>query len=232
MKKLYLFIIVFLTITNCDAQSDSKVNEYIVKSLKENKFNFEIFELAFCLDEIFFLIENDSTSFDILIERINNAFNVPQKEEIKYIHSLEFDFFREQLIRKIDLKIKYPETYSRLEQTNPEIANNYSNNFAEIFKSYIEYPEQVDDICLIMLICNIDCKYYDNIQNDKIASWKYNNWIEYGFEEFRYYPGTLLEEKRVLNNRMFDYIVKTSNCRDILLVDRSISMIEKVKQKP
>lgn len=231
MKKALLFIALISLIMSCNAQTERTVNKEVLDILMKDKFNLEIFELSFCINEILNIIENDSSYYKILNDRISKAFDNNKKEEILYIHTVEFEFFQQMIKSNASLKNKYPDGYWKIQQIKPTLLSKTYSNYSEVFKAYVEYPEQVDNICLIMLTCKIDCKFFDDVQNDKIAQWKYNNWLDYGYEEFRHYPGTLNAGKGNINNRIIDYILKTKNCQDNPLANKSIEMIKSITEK-
>jgi hypothetical protein len=231
MKKIVFILAIISLVMRCNAQSELNVNNAVIETLKKDRFNFEIFELAFCLNEIFSIIENDSTYYNIWASRINQAFNNKQKEELLYVHSIEYKFLKYMMSENISLKGVYPNLYIKLQQIKPVLTAKEFPNFSKVFNDYIEYPEQVDNICLILLICEINCQVFDDITNDKIALWKYNNWINYGFEEFRYYPGTLNNGKKAINNRIINYIMNNKHCQGSPLVNKSFIMIKSTVEK-
>lgn len=231
MKKLILSLFIISFIGGCKAQSENQVNVKIVDILKKDKFNMEVFELSFCIEELLYIVENDSSFFRMWADKIDNSFANTIKDEVLYIHSIEYNLFKMRLNEESDLKNKYPIAFKRIKNYEQNITPKYYENFSNPFKVYIEYPEQLDDICLIMLLSNIDCVFFEDIQNDKVAFWKFNNWIEYGFEEFRYYPGTLNKGKGIINNRIIEHVLESDKCQYNSLVKNSIIMIKKIKEK-
>ena len=148
-----------------------------------------------------------------------------------YIHSLEYSLFEKRMGDNQTLKNDYPIAYKKVQNYKPPVKSREYSSFSEPFKVYIDYPEQIDNICLIMLVCRINCDFFDDIQNEKMALWKFNNWIEYGFEEFRYYPGTLNKGKGIINNRIIDYIMEMKYCQQHPLAQKSITMIKTIRDK-
>jgi len=223
-KSLVLFSFLFMFI-GCSAQSQNHVDETVINLLEDSKFNLEIYELAFCTKEILYLIENDTTLYNLFQERINKSFRNTIKEELLYIHSLEYELLKDRIITNSNEE-EFPQGVKGFKNIHPNTIQKVVSDFAVPFKAYIEFPEQVDDICLIMLLSDIDCKYFQDIQQDKIALWKFNNWIEYGFEEFRYYPGTLEKGKGIINKRIVNYIIQNNSCKEYPLVKKSTEMIK------
>lgn len=231
MKTILVSFLVLSQIISCNAQQDRMINEELVDVLKKDKFNLEIYELSFCLDEILYLIENDSNYFKTWKERVNKSFDPKLKKEVLYIHSLEYDFFKLMILENSALINFYPNAYKKIQEIKPTPIAITNSKFSEVFKAYIEFPEQVDDICMVMLVCKLNCATFNDVQNDKIALWKFTNWIDYGFEEFRYYPGTLNEWKGIINKRIINYILKSNNCVDHPLVSRSIALFNSMIEK-
>lgn len=223
MKRL-LFCIVGITITLLEIRCQASYNKEVVELLKKDKFNYEIYELAFCINEVSHIIEQDTNYLRVLDQKIRIAADNNIKPELLYIHLLEIDFFKKMLDEN-NVKDKYPKAYSDFQKILPSKKSNITTSFTKIFNSYIEYPEQVDDICLIMLTCNLNCKAFEDIQKDKTSVWKYNNWLDYGFEEFRFFPGKTSKAKNIMNNRIIDYILKSEKCKDNNLVIKSKAML-------
>jgi len=226
MIKIITIIFSFLFIfEGCNAQKDNHLDEEVINFLKESKFNIEIYELAFCTKEVLYLIESDSSFKNMFQERINNSFENDISEELRNIHSIEYRFFKDRMVKDSNSN-EFPKGFRYFINIQPNITQNIFVDFAVPFKAFIEFPEQVDDICLIMLLGDIECKYFQDIQQDKVALWKFNNWIEYGFEEFRYNPGTSHKVKGIINQRIINYILENKQCQDQTLVERSIKKIK------
>jgi hypothetical protein len=234
MKTRYIFSCVAaslalatLSAASCSpAPYDSTLASYVAK---EN-FNLQIYELAFCVEEVVAIIENDSLARKTFEERINRAFDSRYNNAQIYIHKLELNFFSQQSKKIISLN-SYPNSSLLFDKM---VENNKSNNyekFASQFPEYIESPEQVDDACLIALISDLPNTAWRGIESDKLAMYSFNNWINFGFEEFRFYPGTKSKPKEILNKRIVDYVLQKHAKSSEPLVIRAVRMIDTVKAK-
>ena len=219
MKKV-LFIFYCIFNTACYAQEH---NLDVVNRLKKDNFYLEFYELAFCINEIHFILENDTSYFNVWKNRIENF----SKHELSYLKKIGCQFFSDMQNNNPDNQY-YSRAVKFVQDNQLKIGIEKPVNFAQDFRRFIEYPEQVDDACLIMLICNIDCYYFIEIQNDEIALWRFNQWLEYGFEEFRYNYSLLDKSRRMITNRIIDYIVNKNDCEDKDLVRKSKKMIKSV----
>lgn len=233
MKKLAfaITILFFTTVSLVKAQKDIIPDSLIVDYLKKNKFNLEFYELSFCQNEILFILEQDTGYYSIWEKRIQTEIKDSLDANAFYIHSKGLNFFKEILVTS-ELHNVYPFAFKFiLESLNFNITLKKVNDFSEVFKSYIKYPEQVDDICLILLVCDFNCDFFKEIQSDKIANWKFNNWLEYGFEEFRIYPEKTIKGKREITERLISYILTNYKCMNQPLKQQSIEMIKRVSAK-
>ena len=80
MKKIVIVFNLISLLIGCNAQTENQMNKTVVDILKQNKLNLEIFELSFCLNEILYIIENDSNYYKIWEDRINESFHSKIKE--------------------------------------------------------------------------------------------------------------------------------------------------------
>jgi hypothetical protein len=233
MKRVILFSLLVLIGMVSFSKNSNESNLDIVKMLKSEKFNLEFYELSFCIEEVLNIIETDSSFCNIWDARIAEGFSKRLEDEIIYIHFKELEFLKYKLNSDENLKLKYPYAYEYVIKSidiNIDLKKGM-HNFPEIFNTYIKYPEQIDDICIIMLICDFDCMVFKTIQNDKISNWKFNNWLEYGFEEFRYFPSTQNQASNILTNRITKYIIENPKCINKPLVIKSIEMIQATMNK-
>src|SRR5690554_876959 len=234
MRKLLMFLGVFCfypAIGNIDMHRDNFVDKSVVDILKKTDFNMELFELAFCINEIHYLVESDSVYYELLKKRLSRFSSIIEKDELKYMYLLEYRFFKQKLnevffnkgcsVSLIDLQ-KFGEPLAESIDTT---------DFSVHFRAYIEYPEQVDNACIITLLSDVNCDCFSQIQDDKIALWQFNNWLDYGFEEFRYYPGVLKDGLGVINNRIIDYILELEHCPNQKLVHKSKAMFESIRSR-
>jgi hypothetical protein len=201
------------------------VEQELADHLKKNSFNLEIFELAFCLPEILSIIESEPETYEVLEKRINRSFSQETNENTRFIFSMEYKFLQKMLQENQLLKKEFPIGFQKLSKLKPSLIDSPPASFSNIFNSYIEFPEQVDNICLILLTANEDCRAFQEIENNRDANWKFSNWLEYGFDEFRFFPGTLDKAKGILNDRIINYILENPVCHDQPLVKRSVDMI-------
>jgi hypothetical protein len=206
----------------CSAQ---KYDVSVIDELKRCDFNREFYELAFAIPEIYYMLETDTSCQ----EKWGNRIRLFQrfKDKMGVLQKMEYTFFIQKQREFLnDNSKKIPLVYDT-DMTKTEVVE----NFGKIFLDYIEYPDQVDAACLIILLCSKDCRLFTEIQNEKYALWNYNNWLEYGFEEFRYYPGMSKKGNQIINNRMIDYLLNNKHCFEQELVHKSIVMIKSVINK-
>ena len=219
---LFLFCYIF--------QMASFAQEYdfdVINILKRDNFNRSFYELSFCINEIHFILENDSNYFDVWKKRVQQI--QTHENELSYMKIIEYLFFNEMQKNNPDNKY-FPRATKFVQESQIKLNVDKPSNFARVFIDYIEYPEQVDDACLIMLICNPDCDYFTEIQNNEVSLWLFNNWLQYGFEEFRYFPALSNRGKMVITNRIIDYIFDKKDCIDKELVQKSKEMIKSVTE--
>ena len=234
-KRIILFLIC-LVIISIDIKSNEKLllnkepNKQLVVMLKNNNFNLEIYELTFCLNEILYILENDSTYENVFSKRINEAFENRLNESTHFFNAMEYNYFKKVLMQQNVYANIFPKGYRFLCNLNPPVKKS-NISYLEAFKNYIKYPEQVDDVCLMTLIYKNKPEIYDSINEDNIAKWRINSWIEYGFEEFRYYPGILNKTKKILNDRIIDFITLEQQSNPHLLVKKILEMISLNEKK-
>lgn len=234
MRKILILLGVFCyfpAIGNIDMHRDNFVDESVVDILKKTDFNMELFELAFCINEIHYLVESDSVYYELLKKRFSRFSSIIEEDALKYMHILEYRLFKQQLDivllnKGCSVSLK---DFQKIGEASSESID--TTDFSIHFKSYIEYPEQVDNACLITLLSDVSCDYFSQIQDDKIALWQFNNWLDYGFEEFRYYPGVLKDGLGVINNRIIDYILELEHCPNQKLVHKSKAMFESIRSR-
>ncbi|MEQ8880634.1 MAG: hypothetical protein RLQ12_13420 [Cyclobacteriaceae bacterium] len=225
MKKKLLFksLILFLTFhTNCQVPMDSMDNG-IIKMLEKNDLNIQLFELAFALPELAYIIENDTT--DLFEKRIQNAFRENLPHDTKYIHSLSLKFLISRFRLNQEIALSFPLAFQKVIMKDSILINQPNKEFHEIYKSYIKYPEQVDAITIITLLEVENCEIYNSIENDELALYYFNSWLEYGFDEFRYYPDSENPSKKLINDRIVNWVTEHSNCPENNLVHKAKIMM-------
>lgn len=227
MKYKIKFTLVVLLITFCNQIINGQNNTrepQIIDLLKENNFNLEMYELTVCINELFYIIENDTNQFYAFQNRINHAFDKSFSNETKFIHFIEFENFKHEILINDTLKKLYPDSFSKILNLKIDF---YPRNieYLNAFKNYIEYPEQVDDICIITLLYKSDNATLDSIMNDKIAFWRFLSWLEYGFEEFRYYPSINVKSKSIITDRLIFKIKSKNQDSDHEIVRKTFEMI-------
>lgn len=218
----YLLFLMILTLSTIGCSQNSTADNSIIEYLKKNNFNLEIYELAFCVEEILYILDEDTSYIRKLEEKIGSSFTKRNNSSQKYFH------FKELQLLKNKFRLKDADLGDIIFLESTQYNNPYES-YAELVNNYTEYPEQIDDIFLIFLVCNFEEKAWNDIMNNKIAYWKFNNWIDYGFIEFRYYMGTKNAAKGILNERIIEYIQK--NETNHKLVKRSLDMFNTVQEK-
>ena len=204
------------------------VDRGIAELLVEEKLNFQFFELAMVLPELANVIESDTS--DLLSKRVQHSFDSSLSIETRYVNSLDFCFLFSKFKSDSSISDTFPKAFELISSLREKVVIETQpiQNFASIYKEYIEYPEQMDDITIITLLTANDCKFFEEIQADQIAMYNFNNWLEYGFDEFRYYPDFENPVRLEINNRLTAYLSKNVKCTDNVLVQESLKMIDRV----
>jgi hypothetical protein len=227
MKKIIILSLLFVVFgcqTKAQRTQPPTIDKQVVEMLKANKLNLQLFELAFVLPELTYLIEKDTTGlFD---KRISNAFASNLSIDVKYIHSLSLDFLVSKIKEDDSLIKAFPDATEKIIRKESYIIRKPEKSFSEIYKSYIKYPEQVDDATLIILLTANDCQIYESIASDEVALYNFNNWIEYGFDEFRYYPDSENPISKRINDKLANWVIEKANCSDNVLVIKAKAMLK------
>jgi hypothetical protein len=226
MKIYWITLLIILSLANsCVAQP--AVNDEIVSYLKKKKFQLELFELAMCKEEMLAILEKDTLFREIWKERAALIFDKRLSEAYLFFHTHEARLFSSLLDSSTDLKKKYPLAFE-LVKTSIKTKNTLKvpTDYSNLFLDYVEYPEDVDPACLVALMCFED-KAFSDINSNKVSLSRFNEWLNYGFEEFRHYSGSKSKAKNEINNRLVDFIIeKHKSSRDSLLIDKSIKLLK------
>jgi hypothetical protein len=221
--------VIALALSALVPQSDRLAQDVsLADYLKQEKFNVELYELAFCLPEIFTIIEDDSTHRSRFKKRLQRAFNSKLSTSQLYFHQLELRIMLENVDKLNDVDEKYQKSLAVIREFYSDSHANKAEFSSSIFRNFIEYPEQVDDACLILLLSNTKDIQWSALEQDKGAMIRFANWINYGFEEFRYYPSTLRSNKLIITNRIIADVCARNRESKNPLVIRSLRMIETV----
>lgn len=200
----------------------------LVDYLKQEKFNVELYELAFCLPEIFSIIEDDSAYRSRFKKRLQRALNTKLSTSQLYFHQLELRIMLENIDKLKDIDKKYQKSFAVIREFYSDSLSNKAEFSSSIFRNFIEYPEQVDDACLILLLSNTKHSQWSALEQDKGAMIRFDNWVKYGFEEFRYYPSTLRSTKLIITNRIVADVRTRNRGSENPLVIKSLRMIDQV----
>lgn len=225
----------FITITIFSAAAKTWSSPYkdslIVEHLKKEKFNLELYELAFCSRELLQILEEDSMARNEFMKRIERAFDERLSQSQLYFHQLEYDLLSGQISEDKDVKLSYPKALSLIQKLAPEKLSYDYKGFATHFQNYIEYPEQTDDACIIALVTNLPKTIWKEIESDKLALYRFNTWLEFGFEEFRYYPGLKSTIKSTINDRIISFIKEKYSVAHHPLIAKSLDMINSMEER-
>jgi hypothetical protein len=229
MKMTTLLILFFVGTST--SSSGSNYDTLVADYLKKEKFNLELYEISFCVKELLAVIENDSVYRNAFEKRILRAFDKRLNEAQIYFHMLEYDFLRKQILSVENVKELYPKSTYLVDKMRPSVRTFTFNSFAVAFQNYIEYPEQTDDACIISLVSELPKQIWSEIEADKLANYRFNTWLEFGFEEFRYYPGTKSVAKSTINNRIVSFVNARHNGSSTPLVVKSLKMMRSVVER-
>jgi hypothetical protein len=232
MRILILLIGLFIDSSINSAQINKlDIDQQVVSYLKKNSLRVELFELSFCVKELVYILDQDTSYYKKWDELINILFDKRHKSEELFVRIKEITFLRNRMLNDSSLVSLYPKAYQYLLSKIPTQNININKKFNEIFKICIDVPEKVDYMCLVSLICDFNESIFIDINNDKIALWKYNNWLEYGFAEFRYYPGILNKSKGIINQRIINYISEKYKESKNPLIIKTLGMFNEVKNQ-
>lgn len=207
---------------SCSANPDSD----IIAHLKREKFQLELFELSMCVEEIFQVLREDSTYHRFWIKRMERVYDKRLTEYERYLHSIELNFFLNQCEQ---IGNKYKSEHSFLKKYIPQYQTKNLPNVAESFYNFIQYPEDIDPACLIILICFPESALNDIARDAKYLK-QFNNWIEYGYDEFRDGFSQRNPAKRKINNRLIDFIIDKYSNSSHSLAQESISMLKGMRK--
>lgn len=206
---------------------DSVVAAYI----KKEQFNLELYEISFCAKELLEIIEKDSISRNAFEKRISRAFDKKLNEAQVYFHTLEYHFLQKQVLALENVRHLYPQSLSLIEKMAPSEKKFDFEKFSIPFENYIEYPEQTDDACLILLVSGVPDEVWSDIQSNELAMYRFNSWLEFGFEEFRYYPGTKSVPKSRINSRIVHFINERYDQNTNPFIVKSLKAINSVVER-
>lgn len=215
-------LILQLTSYSCLANPDRD----IIDLLKREKFQFELFELSMCSEEILNILQEDTTYHRHWKKRMERVNDKRLSEYDRYIHSVELIFFIEQCQ---SLKSQFKSGYSFIEKSTPAFQAKDYTDLSIPFYHYIHYPEDIDPASLIVLVCFPEKALSDITKNKKSYS-RFNDWIEYGYDEFRDGMAENNIGKKKINNRLIDFIVNKHSDSTQPLAVNSIAMLKKMKK--
>jgi hypothetical protein len=211
MKKyISLFSVALILLGTCDfAQAEGKADSNIVEYLKKSKFQKPLYELAFCLGEVRFILQTDSVYSKMWKQNIEDRF----KYEKNLLQKMEFDFFMTKAIRF--------DTIFQMQANHHLIYNIKKDAYAAAFRNYIEYPDQLDDAWHITFLCINDCDVFEIMMRDDIVRNHYGNWIEYGYIEFRDSDNPA---KNKINTRILQYLREKQKCQNKIVQNAFLMM--------
>jgi hypothetical protein len=212
---------ILLTLSACSARPDGD----IIDLLKREKFQFEIFELSMCAEEILSILQSDTAYHKMWEKRIQRANDSRLSEYDRYMHSAEYSFFLQQC-HAFDSQYKRAVTF--VKQSSSSFQMKTYADLSLPFNNYVHYPEDIDPASLIVLIC-LPEKALDDISKNKTSRVRFNNWIEYGYKEFRYGFTKNNVAKKKINDRMIDFIITKHSKSTHHLALASITMLKKIE---
>jgi hypothetical protein len=223
MKNTFLILAASILFTNGAAQTDSKITNF----LKSESGGIEIFELAFCADELKAILDNDTSFTSTIKKRLGRRFDPRLSESIRTVHQLELVFLK-NVSPALNASPQFKNAISHFDHDK---RINAISEYTRLFKAYIEYPEMVDNAFIILLLISTNENLWVSIEQDKTLHFHFNNWIRYGFEEFRYFPGTKSQAQEVLNTRIVSFLrQKYINSKNPMII-RALEMFRTVEDK-
>lgn len=215
-------LILILVNYSCMAKPDRD----IIDLLKHEKFKLELFELSMCAEEVLTILQEDTTYHHHWKKRMERIYDNQLTEYDRYVHSKELALFMKQCQ---SLKSQYRLGYDYLEKNIPVFRGKTYTDLSIPFYNYIRYPEDIDPASLIVLMCFPE-KAFDDITKNKKALSRFNDWIEYGYDEFREGMAKNNIGRKKVNNRIIDFIVNKHSESSQELVVSSITMLKKMKR--
>lgn len=215
-------LVLMLTSYSCLADPDRD----IIDLLKHEKFQLELFELSMCTEEILTILQEDTTYHRHWKKRMGRVNDKRLSDYDRYFHSVELSFFLKQCQ---GLKSQYKSGYSLIEKSTPTFQTKDYADLAIPFYNYIHYPEDIDPACLVVLVCFSE-KALNHIAKDKKSFSRFNDWFEYGYDEFRDGMARNNIGKKKINNRLIDFIENKYSKSSQPLAVSSIAMLKKKKK--
>ncbi|MDR1225471.1 MAG: hypothetical protein LBK47_01050 [Prevotellaceae bacterium] len=222
MKNI-LVVLSFLMCFNVARSSTPTTNTVdmgIVEYLKKAQFNMLLVDLSFCVEEVKFILTTDSTYIPIWKERIERGFN----NQSNFLRKLEYALFQKQAESYF---VATSLLYNTLDVSKVQMTD---QQYIQDFLNLIEYPDEVDHACVVLLLCVEKCEIFNVIAEDKAANRQFKKWFDYGFEEFRYYPGLSNSATIKINNRIIKHLKDRQTCQN-KVVKEAFAMMEKVQKQ-
>ncbi|WP_138765875.1 hypothetical protein [Pedobacter xixiisoli] len=161
---------------------------------------------------------NLQQSFDSRLDKYNFYFNYNQAQIL-------FDSLMILKYQKL-----YPAAYQfiiSLKKNMPSLKTSFKD-YVELFLKRIEYPEDVDDACISYLILYKEEKPFDDILKNKSALYRFNQWLRYGFKEFRGYSLENTPQNEI-SNRIIQRIRENHANPKNELLKRTLKMFDELQ---
>ena len=228
MKSIISLSLIFLlSIISCMAQKNN--TKGVKYYLKDNKFQFSLCELSFCTEEIMPMLETDTISRNYFKINLQQSFDSRLDK-----YNFYFNYKQAQILFDSLMILKYQKLYPKayqfvigLKKNMPSLKTTFKE-YVEPFLKRIEYPEDVDDACISYLIFYKEEKPFDDILKNKDATYCFNQWLKYGFKEFRGYSLENTPQNKI-SNRIIQRIRENHANPKNELLKRTLKMFDELQ---
>ncbi len=227
--KLIINLLIIIALNATASMAQKKISEDIKYYLKKNKFQLCLYELSFCTKEIMPMLENDTLSRKYLKKSLSQSFDSRLDKVELFINYKQSQVLFDSLAILKYQKI-YPKAYTfvmNLKKTIPIINENFGD-YVQPFVKSIKYPDQVDPICNFYLVYYNEEKPFDEILKNNEALYYFNQWLKYGFIEFRGYSQKTTPQNEISDRIMLRIKINHQNQKNELLKS-TLTIIKKLQ---
>ncbi|WKK76867.2 hypothetical protein QYS49_06300 [Marivirga salinae] len=196
----------------------------VLKYIKNNLNSVEIFELSFAKQELLYYLENDTSGIKKFQKKLENRFDSRIANSIKYMNYRQFKDLKVRILKEEDFSKKFPHSYEYFKNLEiPEFPKPKVENYAIFIKQNLTFPEDIDYLFLYTYLYENDKENWNEIYRNSVVKYNYDNWLEYGYSEFRDSPNNL--GKQIINKRIIKQIITENKNANNELVKKGLNML-------